>query len=79
MKVDQYKLVIVTEEELNDQVPLNLYCRSKGIRFVSADVNGVFARLFNDFGENFEVLDKNGEECNELFIKSISNEEKAVV
>lgn len=64
---------------MKDQVPLNSYCREKGIKFVSADVNGVFAYVFNDFGANFEVIDKNGEECLELFIQSISNEENGLV
>jgi hypothetical protein len=27
-----------------------------------ADAVGVFTRVVNDFGEKFEVLDKNGEE-----------------
>lgn len=46
---------------------------------MSVDVNGVFSRVFNDFGQDFQVLDKNGEECNELFIKAISNEENGLV
>ena len=58
---------------------MNTYCRKHGIKFVSVDVNGVFSRVFNDFGPDFSVLDKNGEECNELFIKSISNAENGVV
>ena len=35
--------------------------------------------MFNDFGENFEVLDKNGEELQDVIIRSITNEEKGVV
>lgn len=57
-----------TEGDLVSQILINEYCRSKGIKFISSDVNGVFSRVFNDFGEDFEVLDKNGEECLELFI-----------
>lgn len=35
--------------------------------------------MFNDFGDKFEVLDKNGEELQEVMIKNISNEVEAVV
>ena len=35
--------------------------------------------MFSDLGKEFLVLDKNGEECNELIIKNISNEEKGVI
>jgi ubiquitin-activating enzyme E1 len=32
----------------------------------------LFGSCFNDFGDNFSVLDKNGEELAEIMIKSIS-------
>jgi baculoviral IAP repeat-containing protein 6 len=35
---------------------------------MNADLNGPFAKLFNDFGENFEVIDKNGEDPVECMI-----------
>lgn len=46
---------------------------------MSVDCYGLFGRVFNDFGEGFEVLDKNGEELQDCMIKSISNEEEALV
>lgn len=58
---------------------MNNYCRSKKVKFITTDVNGVFSRVFCDFGENHEVLDKNGEECNELVISNITNETKGIV
>jgi ubiquitin-activating enzyme E1 len=39
----------------------------------------VFGRVFNDFGDKFEVLDKNGEELSDVMIKHISNEEKGII
>ncbi len=53
---------------------MNNYCREHKIKFISCDVYGVFSRVFCDFGDKFEVLDKNGEECNEMIIKNITNE-----
>ncbi|WP_281059874.1 hypothetical protein [Staphylococcus sp. GDK8D30P] len=41
---------------------MNKFCRKHNIKFISCDVYGVFSRIFNDFGNKFEVLDKNGEE-----------------
>ena len=35
--------------------------------------------MLNDYGDSFEVLDKNGEEPVEVIIKNISCDEKAVV
>ena len=36
---------------------------------------GPYGYVFNDFGENFEVTDKNGEETVEVMIENITNEE----
>ena len=58
---------------------VNNYCRNKKIEFISSDVYSVFSRVFCDFGDEHEVLDKNGEECNELVISNISNSEFGVV
>jgi len=39
-----------------------IFCRKYKKKFIISDCLGVFSRVFNDFGEQFEVLDKNGEE-----------------
>ena len=40
---------------------------------------GPWGRVFNDFGDDFEVIDKNGDDPVEVMIHSISNEEKGKV
>ena len=55
------------------------YCRKKGKKFISTDSYGVFGRIFTDFGDKFEVLDKNGEDLQDVMIKNISNEEHGLV
>jgi hypothetical protein len=55
------------------------HCRAKGVKFVSCAVDGVFARVFTDFGEQFEILDTNGEDTPELFIQDITTEENSLV
>jgi len=42
------------------------------IQFISCDVRGVFSYTFCDFGNNFDVLDVNGEEPVELFVADIT-------
>ena len=59
----------------------NQKCRTANpqIQFISAATFGVFASVFNDFGDTFQVLDKNGEECHEFFINSVTNVSPGVV
>ena len=54
-------------------------CRKRGVKFINVDVRGPWGYLFNDFGEEFEVIDKNGEDPIEVMIEDISNAEKGVV
>ena len=60
-------------------IAINNYCHKNNIKFISADVYGPFAKTFNDFTDNFEVLDKNGEDPVEVMISSITNDEKGIV
>lgn len=72
-------VVILTEASYKTIVSVNEFCRERGIKFISSDCYGVFGRVFNDFGSEFDVLDKNGNELKEMLIKKISSEEKGVV
>ena len=72
-------VVILTESTYDEIVFINEYCRKRGKKFISADAHGVFTRVFNDFGDIYEVLDTNGEELPEVMIKSITNEEEGLV
>jgi len=55
-------VIVLTEADYATITAVNNYCRAKGKKFILAQLAGVFGRVFNDFGDNFEVLDKNGEE-----------------
>ncbi|MFO0117728.1 MAG: hypothetical protein ACK521_08985 [bacterium] len=55
-------MFILTEADYKTVTAVDNYCRAKGKKFIYADLKGVFGRVFNDFGNSFEVLDKNGEE-----------------
>lgn len=77
--LDSYQLVIATERSHQELIKLNSYCRSKGIHFIAVDCYGPYGQIFNDFGNQFEVLDKDGEEPVEVLIESITVAEKSVV
>lgn len=74
-----YNAVILTESDYSTQCAVDAFCRKRGIKFLAADVCGPWSRFFNDFGDNFTVLDKNGEDPVELIVHSISNEEHGKV
>lgn len=77
--MSQYDLVILTEASHEEIIFVNEYCRKHNKKFIAADSYGVFTRVFNDFGSQFEVLDKNGEELQDVMINHISNEEQGLV
>ena len=60
-------------------VILNKYCRENSIHFLSVDCYGPYGQIFNDFGNDFEVIDKDGEETVEVLIEDITIAEKGVV
>ena len=56
-------------------------CAKLKIKLIVSDCMGVFSRVFCDYGKEFIVFDKNGEEAQETMIKSIEveNEERVIV
>lgn len=69
-----YNVLVCCEGDLDLQVSLGDYCRSKGVLFISATVRGLFSRVFCDFGENFLVIDKTGEEQQEFVVREVTPE-----
>lgn len=79
--LSEYNVVILTDTPLEVQVAVNSFCRSHDppIFFLSADVRGVFAHLFVDFGSNFQVVDSTGEQLKEMFIANVTRAPEGVV
>ncbi|XP_074085432.1 ubiquitin-like modifier-activating enzyme 6 [Macrotis lagotis] len=77
----QYQCVVLTEIRLPLQKKINDFCHAQcpPIKFISADVFGIWSRLFCDFGEEFEVLDTSGEEPKEIFISNITQANPGIV
>jgi hypothetical protein len=70
-----YEVIILTEATNEEIILVDTFCRSctPPKKLVVADAYGVFTRVINDFGsDKFEVLDKNGEELQDVMIKSIT-------
>uniref|UniRef100_A0A8C4MSW0 E1 ubiquitin-activating enzyme n=1 Tax=Equus asinus asinus TaxID=83772 RepID=A0A8C4MSW0_EQUAS len=79
--LDNYQCVVLTEIQLPLQKKINDFCRSQHppIKFISADIHGIWSRLFCDFGDEFEVLDTTGEESKEIFISNITQANPGIV
>ncbi|XP_023410862.2 ubiquitin-like modifier-activating enzyme 6 isoform X3 [Loxodonta africana] len=79
--LEEYQCIVLTEIRLPLQKRINDFCRSRcpPIKFISADVHGIWSRLFCDFGDEFEVLDTTGEEPKEIFISSITQANPGIV
>ena len=76
----EFNTVVVTEAL--PQAVLNEYsefCHSKKICFIACETSGLFAFLFNDFGEKFVVTDPRGEQPSRFLIEYITSSEHGVV
>ena len=51
---------MVADAPLAEAVRINEACRQQGVAFVKAEIRGVFANVFSDFGPAFTVLDVDG-------------------
>ncbi|KAK2177102.1 hypothetical protein NP493_617g01041 [Ridgeia piscesae] len=76
-----FQCVVVTEATIGLQLKINSFCRCQQppIKFVSADVYGVFCWAFSDFGPTFEVVDSTGEEPKQCFVANITKANPGIV
>lgn len=58
---DKYQVVVLTNQQLQDQLVIGDYCHSKGIYVVCANAYGLFGSIFCDFGKQFTCIDPTGE------------------
>ncbi|XP_073898189.1 ubiquitin-like modifier-activating enzyme 6 isoform X5 [Castor canadensis] len=79
--LEQYQCIVLTEMKLPLQKKINDFCHSRHppIKFISADIHGIWSRLFCDFGDEFEVSDTTGEEPKEIFISNITQADPGIV
>lgn len=78
-KQGDLKVVILTDMmQFNSekQKSINNMCRKTKSAFITAYSNGLFGKVFTDFGPEFTVMDKDGEELQEVMIKNIAYDEE---
>ncbi|KAI0240926.1 E1 ubiquitin-activating protein [Massospora cicadina] len=77
--VTKFQVVVVTETPLSVQLEINNFTHANGIKFIAADVRGLFGSAFCDFGSEFVVNDVNGEAPQTGMLAAVSKEADAVV
>ena len=73
--LSQFKVVVVTNMTLKDQLVVSDYCHANSICFIASDTRGLFASAFVDFGDKFIVSDVTGEAPVTGMLSSITLEE----
>ena len=72
--LNDFNIIIITNIiEFSEAEIINNYCRKKRKGFIYAGQIGFLSFLFEDYGDNFLVHNKNGKKCKKYFIKSITN------
>merc|ERR1711963_195071 len=78
--IRQYKVVVLAGCcSLDEQLRISAIARNHGIALIIADTRGLFAQVFNDFGEKFVVYDTNGEQPISTMVASITHDNDGVV
>ncbi|KAL1476493.1 hypothetical protein MTO96_018481 [Rhipicephalus appendiculatus] len=72
--VKKFTVVVLTEIPLEIQQAIGTFTHENNIPLIVADTKGVAGQIFCDFGDNFRVLDPNGEPPRSVMIKSISQQ-----
>ncbi|XP_050457756.1 ubiquitin-like modifier-activating enzyme 1 [Cataglyphis hispanica] len=77
--LQQFKVVVLTETSLAEQLRISRITRTNGIALIIADTRGLFSQVFCDFGDSFTVVDTNGEPPVSAMVASISRDSEGVV
>jgi len=75
----QFKVVVLTETTLDEQLRISEITHLNNIALIVGDTRGVFAQVFCDFGEDFNVIDTTGENPISVMVAGITKEEQGVV
>ena len=59
---EKFTVVVTANQVIEKESMYNKIARSLKVPFIGIQSRGVFGRLFNDFGDDFKVLDISGEE-----------------
>ncbi|KAK0400299.1 hypothetical protein QR680_003445 [Steinernema hermaphroditum] len=72
--ISHFDLVILTDADIKQQDIVNVWTRNKGRYLLVADARGLFSYIALDAGKDFQIDDKNGEQCHEFLIDYIDKD-----
>ena len=67
----KYNVIVLTECDYETVLAIDKYCRANKIYLIVCDIYGAAGRIINDFGDEFIVNDKDGEDAKEIMVKEI--------
>ena len=67
----KYNVIVLTECDYETAIIIDKYCRENKIILIICEIYGAAGRIINDFGDEFIVNDKDGEDPKEIMIKNI--------
>lgn len=70
---------MLTNSPIQEQLVVNDITHAANKCFISATTRGLFGGLFCDFGQNFVVIDTNGENALQVMIANISHDKIGLV
>ena len=67
------QVVVCTNTLMKESISVDEICHKHSIGFIKADICGVFASVFCDFGKGFQVLDVDGGVTDASFVCVLSS------
>lgn len=77
--VKTFRVVVLTDSSLEEQLRIAAITHANNIALIVANTKGIFAQVFCDFGENFKIVDTNGESPVSAMVASVSKDMESVV
>ncbi|OHT01138.1 Ubiquitin-like modifier-activating enzyme 1 [Tritrichomonas foetus] len=78
--IQNYNCVVITDYHRESEINrISTFCHENNIKLILTETHGVFAYIFNDFGQSFFVNDPNGEPPARFLISFITNSENGTV
>jgi len=74
-----FRVVVCADVPLEEQLRISDATHAAGGCFIAAEAPGLFAHIFCDFGPEFEVIDKDGEQVKVVSVASITADADGIV
>lgn len=77
--IKKFSVVVLTASPRSEQLRISEITHASNIALIIADTRGLFAQVFCDFGDEFTVVDTNGEPSVSAMIADVSNDKEGIV